>query len=80
MSAASPTPPVLPPASDWLAQTLLEMNGTLGAVDERTKQHGARLAALATKVELRAVRLMVSGLYGLVILGFTALGWLVTRR
>ena len=32
------------------------------------------------RADVRALRQMVSGLYALVILGFTALGWLVTRH
>jgi hypothetical protein len=31
------------------------------------------------KADVRALRMMISGLYGLVIVGFTALGWLITR-
>jgi tetrahydromethanopterin S-methyltransferase subunit G len=68
------------PEPDPFSLALGRIEGRLDGLEKRLDSIEIRLATLATKAELRAVGLMVSGLYGLVILGFTALGWLVTRR
>jgi len=71
----------VPPPSDWLAQALFELKGTLG-------DHGATLARLDERtlglarelVQLRSeMRLLVGGVYVVVLVGMTALGWLVSR-
>ena len=68
------------PEPDPFSLALGRIEGRLDGIEKRLDGIDHRLETLATKVELRTVALMVSGLYGRVLLGFTALGWLVTRH
>ena len=68
------------PEPDPFSLALGRIEGRLDGIEKRIDGIDHRLETLATKAELRTVALMVSGLYGLVILGFTALGWVVTRH
>ena len=68
------------PEPDPFSLALGRIEGRLDGIEKRLDGLDHRLEALATKAELRAVSLMVSGLYPLVIAGLGVIGWLVTRR
>ncbi len=72
----APTPPGVP-AHEHPIDPLSERLGALGADVTAIRERLTRIeASMATRSEMRT---LIGGLYALLVIGLTVLGWLVTR-